>query len=252
MGPLWLGPRAWPADAGGDRSSSSKGTTVSTTTFSTTPAPDRPWVHEMVIVHRAFRRETRLLPGLVREVADGDVERARTLAEVLRLVLAGLEMHHTGEDAVLWPALLERASPSTGLVETMQAQHHGIEDHLARVAHLLPAWEAGPIRAHSAELADVLDRFAADLAEHLDLEEREILPLCLRYVTVAEWDSLGQHGMESMAPSQLPLLFGALLEECSPEERRAMLGKLPLPARVLVRTIGARQYRRFVSRVREG
>jgi hypothetical protein len=55
-----------------------------------------------------------------------------------------------------------------------------------------------------------------------------------------------------MTRPQLPLLFGALLEECSPEERRAMLAKLPLPARVLVRTLGARQYRRFVSRVREG
>ncbi|WP_020143529.1 hemerythrin domain-containing protein [Terracoccus sp. 273MFTsu3.1] len=225
---------------------------MSTATFSTTPTSDRPWVHEMVIIHRAFRRETRLLPGLVREVADGDVARARTLAEVLRLVLAGLEMHHTGEDAVLWPALLERAAPSTGLVETMQAQHHGIEDHLERVAHLLPLWEAAPTRERGAELADVLDRFAADLAEHLDLEEREILPLCARYVTVAEWDSLGQHGMEAMTRSQLPLLFGALLEECSPDERRAMLAKLPLPARVLVRTLGARQYRRFVSRVREG
>jgi hemerythrin-like domain-containing protein len=225
---------------------------VSATTFSTTPTADRPWVHEMVIIHRAFRRETRLLPGLVREVADGDVERARTLAEVLRLVLAGLEMHHSGEDAVLWPALLERAAPSTGLVETMQAQHHGIEDHLERVGHLLPAWAAAPTRARSAELADVLDRFATDLAEHLDLEEREILPLCLRYVTVAEWDSLGQHGMDTMTRSQLPLLFGAILEECTPEERQVMLAKLPLPARVLVRTLGARQYRRFVSRVREG
>jgi nitrate reductase assembly molybdenum cofactor insertion protein NarJ len=161
-------------------------------------------------------------------------------------------MHHTSEDAVLWPALLERAAPSTGLVETMRAQHHGIEDHLERVAHLLPAWEAAPTRERGVELADVLERFAADLAEHLDLEEREILPLCLRYVTVAEWDSLGQHGMEAMTRPQLPLLFGALLEECSPEERRAMLAKLPLPARVLVRTLGARQYRRFVSRVREG
>ncbi|MEW1951904.1 hemerythrin domain-containing protein [Terrabacter sp. NPDC080008] len=225
---------------------------MSTTTYSTTPTTDRPWVHEMVIVHRAFRRETRLLPALVREVADGDVERAATLAKVLRLVLSGLEMHHTGEDAVLWPALLERAAPSTGLVETMQAQHHVIEDHLERVAHLLPAWQSAPTRARSVELADVLDRFAVDLAEHLDLEEREILPLCLRYVTVAEWDSLGQHGTEAMTRAQLPLLFGAILEECSPEERRAMLGKLPLPARVFVRTVGARQYRRLVTLVREG
>ena len=29
-----------------------------------------------------------------------------------------------------------------------------------------------------------------------------------------------------------------------------MLGKLPLPARIILRTVGARQYRRYVTRVR--
>ena len=40
---------------------------TSTTALSVTPTTDRPWVHEMVIVHRAFRRELVLLPRLVRK-----------------------------------------------------------------------------------------------------------------------------------------------------------------------------------------
>ena len=53
-----------------------------------------------------------------------------------------------------------------------------------------------------------------------------------------------------MDRKQLPILFGAILEECTPEERRAMLAKLPLPVRLMLRSIGARQYRRYVTRVR--
>nr|WP_300048641.1 hemerythrin domain-containing protein [uncultured Nocardioides sp.] len=223
---------------------------MSSTAFSTTPTSDRPWVHEMVIIHRAFRRELTILPRLVREVRDGDTQRAATLAGAVRLVLSGLHHHHTGEDVVLWPALLERAAPSTGLVETMQAQHEAVEGHMEHVEPLLRAWESSPTTARGAELADLLDRLAGALVEHLDLEEREILPLAERHVTVAEWNSLGEQGVDEMDQKQLPIIFGAILEECTPEERRAMLAKLPLPVRLVLRTVGARQYRRYVTRVR--
>lgn len=223
---------------------------MSTTAFSTTPTTDRPWVHEMVIVHRAFRREFRLLPPLLRAVPDGNRARAGVLAGALRLVLGGLHHHHTGEDDILWPALLERAAPSTGLVETMQSQHARVEQLIDQLGPLLAAWESAPTRGGGAVLADVVDRLADALCEHLDLEEREILPLVLRHVSVEEWNSLGEHGLEEMDQASLPIIFGAILEECTPAERRAMLAKHPLPVRLLLRTVGAVQYRRYVRRVR--
>jgi len=223
---------------------------MSTSTFSTTPTADRPWVHEMVVIHRVFRREFTLLPHLVREVADGDTDRAAPIAEALRLVLDGLHHHHSGEDDILWPALLERAAPSTGLVETMQAQHGVVGGYAEQAVPLLGAWERTASSSTGTELADVLDRFAAALFEHLDLEEREILPLVERHVTVAEWNSLGEHGIEEMDKKMLPILFGAILEDATPDERRAMLAKQPLVVRVILKVLGARQYRRFVTRVR--
>src|SRR6188474_3927186 len=119
---------------------------MSTGTFSTTPTTDRPWVHEMGVIHRVFRREFTLLPRLVREVADGDTDRAAPIAEALRLILDGLHHHHSGEDDILWPALLERAAPSTGLVETMQAQHHAVDEHVEAITPALAAWEANPTK----------------------------------------------------------------------------------------------------------
>ncbi len=86
--------------------------------------------------------------------------------------------------------------------------------------------------------------------EHLDLEEREILPLASRHVTAAEWNQMGEHGKDTMSPSQLPIMFGMVLEEADDEERGRMLSNLPLPIRLLLKTVGAWQFKRYVRRLR--
>jgi iron-sulfur cluster repair protein YtfE (RIC family) len=219
---------------------------VTATTTATAP-PD---VNEMRVVHRAFRREFGLVPGLVRAVAEGDTRRAAVVAAHLRFALAGLHMHHTGEDEYLWPLLLERAAPRRELIETMQAQHERVDAYAAQTAALLDVWESNASSVGGEQLARLVESFTEALVEHLDLEEREILPLCAEHMTAEEWNRLGEHGREHMSPRQLPLLFGAALEEADDRERAAMLAALPAPVRVLVRTLGAWQYRRYVRRVR--
>ena len=95
----------------------------------TIPAGPLADVRDMYVVHRAFRREFGLLPDLIRDVISGDVARAEVVASHLDLVLAGLHMHHTGEDVVLWPLLVDRAAPSGDLIATMEAQHHAVDEY---------------------------------------------------------------------------------------------------------------------------
>ncbi|WP_062464718.1 hemerythrin domain-containing protein [Demequina soli] len=216
----------------------------------TVPPDQRPDIQEMVVIHRAFRREFGIVPAYIRATADGDTARASVVARHLRLCMAGLEMHHTGEDIVLWPLLLERAAPSTGLVETMQAQHHGVDAHIEAVQPALAAWEEHPTAAGGERLAMLVEGFSTALFEHLDLEEREILPLAYRHVTDAEWRQMGQHGTEVMSRSELPIMFGLVLEDADADERARMLATLPVPVRLLLRTVGAWQFSRYVRRLR--
>lgn len=216
----------------------------------TVHATARPDVQEMVVIHRVFRRELTALPVLVRQVGPGDTQRAALVAQHLRLIMAGLHMHHTGEDEVLWPLLLERATPSTELVRTMQEQHERVDLGAEQVAPLVAAWVAAPTPVRGEQLARQVEDFGAALFEHLDLEEREILPLVTRHISVAEWDSLGEHGKDAMTPRQLPLLFGAILEDADEGERQRMLAHLPGPVRLVLTTVGAWQYRRYITRVR--
>jgi iron-sulfur cluster repair protein YtfE (RIC family) len=207
-------------------------------------------VHDMVVVHRGFRREFWLLPELVRAVPAGDTDRAAVLAAHARLVLTGLHLHHTAEDELLWPKLLDRAAPDAALVHRMEAQHERVEQHTERLTAALNRWEAEARPAVTEEVAATFDALRTALLEHLDEEEREILPLAARHVSPEEWDELGQHGIAAMTRSQLPLMFGAVLEEATPEETVEMLAKLPLPVRLLARTVFLPRYRRYVRRVR--
>jgi iron-sulfur cluster repair protein YtfE (RIC family) len=207
-------------------------------------------VHDMVVVHRAFRREFTLVPRLVREVAPGDTARAAVLAAHTRMLLKGLHLHHTSEDELLWPKLLGRCPPDAALVERMEAQHEVVAAAIDRLGSALARWEAEARPAVSEEVATALEEMAAALGEHLDEEERHILPIAARHLSQAEWDELGEHGMAEMSRAELPLMFAAALEDATPDERRHMTAKLPLPVRVLFRLVFLRRYERYVSRVR--
>ena len=207
-------------------------------------------VRDMYVVHRVFRREFVLIPQLIRQVAAGDTARAAVVGEHARLLLAGLDMHHTGEDALLWPKLLERNPPNAELVHRMEGQHHRVEELISQLQESLTRWQAEARPAVREEVASTFDQFRVALLEHLDDEEQHILPIAARCVTQEEWNELGQHGIEKVTKAQLPLMFGALLEEATPPERKMMLSLVPIPVRVLLRTVFAWQYRRWITRVR--
>jgi hemerythrin-like domain-containing protein len=219
-------------------------TTTSTTSTQT------PNVHEMVVIHRVFRRELAAVPRLVRETPAGDTERARIVGDHVALVLETLHVHHTGEDELLWPLLLDRAAPSAELVHTMEDQHHRVEELIAGLDAALPGWVADPTTERAERLAALLEELRAALLDHLDLEEREILPVVARHLTIAEWNALGEHGKDHTPRKHLPLVFGAILEDADDGERAELLATVPAPIRFFLRTAGARQYRRYITRVR--
>ncbi len=219
--------------------------------MTTTATSQKPDVNEMRVIHRVFRRELAALPELVRRVRDGDLDRAEVVGGHAAFLLNALHIHHTGEDENLWPLLLERAAPSAELVSTMQAQHERVHESIDQCQELLGHWRPDPDPSVGEQLASAVERLNEALFEHLDQEEREILPLAEEHVSVAEWARLGEHGRGSMSRDQLPIMFGAILEDADPTERADMLAQVPAPIRLVLRTLGARQYRRYISRVRE-
>lgn len=226
------------------------GTVEGMTTTSTTERTDT-W--DMIVVHRVFRREFRILPALVRAAPPGDTARAEVLGQHLANVAMGLHHHHSGEDELVWPLMLERAAMHADLINRMEAQHERLHEPLARIDELLPRWRARALVGDRDELADVIAQASVALDEHLADEEREILPLIERYLTPAEWRAVGDRGKEAIPSGMMALVFlGSILEEATPQEKKRFLAELPLPARLLWRLVGERTYAASRDRIRKG
>ncbi len=92
-----------------------------------------PAAREMPIIHRIFRRQFAEVRALVREVPAAEVVRVAAVADHLEFLLDGLHMHHTTEDDLIWPKLLDRAGLDAPLVERMERQHQQIDESVAEV-----------------------------------------------------------------------------------------------------------------------
>jgi hemerythrin-like domain-containing protein len=214
------------------------------------PVTTTPYTHEMVIIHRVFRREAAILPRLADGVRTGDTARAGRIADAVREYTGGLHHHHRLEDELIWPKLRRRARLYDELIERMESQHRLLDGTLSVIADILPRWEDGAAAHVRAALVEALQDHICVLTEHLDDEEAQILPLIADHLTVAEWDEVGRRGLETVPKSKVMLALGAILEDATPEEQRHFLGKVPAPGRVLWQLVGRRQYRRYVDELR--
>ncbi|GHH09541.1 hemerythrin domain-containing protein [Streptomyces lanatus] len=214
------------------------------------PAVDEPMadVRDMYMAHTMLRREFRLLPELTRDVTPGDAQRAAVVAAHAELLCSVLHLHHEGEDLLLWPRLVQRAGEEAAdIVPTMEEQHHAIDRIHTEVAKLLPPWRAAGEGGE--ELAEAFERLLSVLLEHLELEEREILPLAQKYVTAAEWKQLGEHGLAHSPKKTLPLTFGMAMYEGDRDVLRSVLAEAPLPARLIMPVLAPRLYAAHAKRV---
>ncbi|NOL39753.1 hemerythrin domain-containing protein [Kribbella sandramycini] len=205
-------------------------------------------VRDMYMAHRMFRREFRLLPQLVRDVQPGDVERAGVVAAHADKICAVLDAHHSGEDALVWPRLLERGGADCAdIVPVMESQHEGLHEALESLTAALAAWRTAA--QDGEQLAAKAELLRDRLVEHMQLEETEILPLAEKYITAAEWSELGEHAMTGIPKKDLPLGFGMAMYEGDPAVIKAVLAEAPLPLRLLMPVVAPRLYAAHARRV---
>jgi hemerythrin-like domain-containing protein len=213
-------------------------------------ATERPWVGEMAIVHRVFRKELGMLPGLVTGTADGDRRRARTLGRHYRFVTQVLHDHHTYEDDHLWPVLLERCPMDAELINRMEEQHERVAAWIAALPAAWQAWEFTADPAAGARLGEGLAALSAALDEHLHDEEVFLLPIMEDHLTVAEWKAFGKHAAKKMDKRKGLFWIGLMFEDITDDEYARFWAGLPLYVRMGYRVAGPTSYRSGVARVR--
>jgi len=215
----------------------------------TTTAPARPDTREMIVIHDVFRRILGDLPALVRKVAEGDSVRAAVLADAFVEVGTGLHHHHTNEDAILWPTLLERVEVERGFVLRAEEQHERVHELLERAHVRAASFRTDPTADKRESFAATVAELDAVLREHMADEERDVLPLVEQHMTVAEWEELGERGRASIPKDRLLIQLGWILDGLDAQQRREFLANMPVPARVAWRLIGRRRFEQERRRI---
>ncbi|MBG6105996.1 hypothetical protein IW249_006410 [Micromonospora vinacea] len=205
---------------------------------------------DMYLVHSAFRREFPAAAALARTVAANDSATASRVAEHVLLLTGLLNLHHAGEDEKVWPKLLQRGPNEIApLVETMERQHEGLHEALVEVERLATVWRWRATSADRDAVASAVDAMIPPMLEHLVTEETHLLALIDKYLTDKEWAEVGAAAMASMPKSLLPMAFGMVLRDGTPEYVAGLKAVVPGPAWFVLSRIGPGAYTRYARRL---
>lgn len=205
---------------------------------------------DMIGMHRVFRDALAAAPVLVGDADPDDAERAALVASYYANVLELLHGHHEGEDELLTPRLLARAPAFASTIARVGSQHHVVLAALHDAERAIAAWTAEPCAASRDAAAAALAVVGASLTPHLDDEEREILPIAARYITVEEWGELPAHGMRSYRGDKLWLIIGLVQEQLTDGQKQVMEAHMPPPLLDEWNGTGRELFTAFVTELR--
>jgi hemerythrin-like domain-containing protein len=208
-------------------------------------------VKMMYVAHHAFRRDLVLFADAAAATPAGDRETWTAIAARWAVFSEVLHHHHSGEDAGLWPRLLEVAAPDERrTLEDMEAEHSVIDPILKACAALLERVCSTGDPAAAAELADRFAEARDSLFAHLVHEESEAMVLVQKYLTTEDWEELEKthfHTKQSFA--FLAAVVPWIVHELPEDIRQVLFAEAGAPMRMLWR-FTHRRFERLDARAR--
>ena len=167
-------------------------------------APEGPVDMQMMyVMHHAFRRDLAKFAEAAQHTPVGDRVAWRLLADRWEFFAEVLHHHHAGEDAGLWPWLLEHGTvEDRATLEAMEAEHAEIDPLLVACAEGFRRLAEHPDEDARAALAVRVVAGRDSLARHLEHEETDAMRILQRLMTPEEWQALDEEFFkEDLHPS---------------------------------------------------
>jgi iron-sulfur cluster repair protein YtfE (RIC family) len=190
----------------------------------------------MYATHDAFRRDLDRLAAATAAGTTGTGEVRAGWANFKRQ----LHVHHTVEDAELWPRLHHavRDRPrDLDLVDEMEAEHAGLDSLLNAVDDGI-AEQAGDLAEHVGELSTAL-------GDHMKHEEESALPLIQEVLTQKDWAAFRGAMARRQGPKGAAVYVPWIMDGIGAADRRRFLDAMPSPVAVINRLLWESRYRRL-------
>lgn len=207
----------------------------------TSPAPSPADLRGYRAIHTALRGAAHAMAAAAPTLTAGEPGRLAAFRAYWKGYAGEVLAHHTTEDDVVFPELVRRIPHLADLMARADDDHHHLDELMEDVTAALGAISegAGPERA-----AALLGQVAEHMDEHLDMEDRDLLPLIEVSFTQEEYEELEKRALEIVGlGAQAAFTIPFLAASVDDETRAALLGDAPLPVRVLLRLFRGRHAR---------
>jgi hemerythrin-like domain-containing protein len=215
----------------------------------------QPDLRPSYLEHRAMRMDAERLRVLVAEARPADAARLGALASWYARYQGAIHDHHTAEEAVIYPALLERDASFAEADAALEGEHRILADRLAVTRQALEglpsAAGGGTWERDLAEAVRSAQALEAILEVHLPHEEDVAFSRYLREFTAQEFAALGKAAWKVVGSRSVIFAGPWVLDHATPAERTELLAAQPLLLRVLYRLVLRPSYERRVRPLRD-
>ena len=189
----------------------------------------------MYVMHHGFRRDLAAFTAAAQSTPVGARSTWRALAARWQLFSQVLHHHHSGEDAGLWPALVERADEEgRRVLEAMEAEHSEIDPILAACAAGFERLASHADDDARAALAVRLCAAKESLGRHLRHEETEAIAILQAVLSEQEWEQIEQTHFRAGVPfSEVMAIVPWAAYGVPAPLRRAVFAKTGRPNHIL-------------------
>lgn len=189
----------------------------------------------MYVTHEAFRRDLARLAAAA-AAGTGTAPHVRAGWENFK---HQLHIHHTVEDAELWPRVEAAAAgrpDALALLQDMEAEH-------ARLSPLLDGVDRA-LRGPAGELVANVRELAAGLIDHMKHEEDSALPLIQEVLTPKDWKAFGTGMVRSQGLKGVFVYIPWVVDGSAASDRDRLFSALPKPVRPLNGLVFEPRYRK--------
>lgn len=149
--------------------------------------------------HRSLAAIVHALKYLVRDI------REKSAAPDFKLFWAMIyyidafpeKLHHPKENAYLFARLRQRTREADEVLKELERQHVEGTQHVRDLEHALGYYEAGKPDGFSV-FAAAVEKFSDEMWNHMNLEEKVVIPLAKKHLTPEDWveiaEAFGENG----------------------------------------------------------
>ena len=188
------------------------------------------------VIHNCLRIAPHRMAEAAAGLAPGDRGQAQALARYWRGYAGEVLAHHTIEDDIFFPRLVERVPVAATLLDRVEGDHHRLDELMDEGHRAMARVAASADAASAGAAATVLRDLARHMDDHLDFEDEDLVPLFVRHFSGEEYDELAVQAKKHIGLGrQAAFTVPFVVYWAAPADADHLLGGAPLPLRVLHR-----------------